>query len=216
MNNIDKNPKLFYNITEFEELRVLEDNYDIIKNELLQLLQSQINGWNPSYPNYLTSDSKGLWKTFTFQFFNIKNIVNIKKCPKTFDVLSKIPELITAEFSHLPPNTHIKPHKGFTRMVLRVHLGLIVPKECAIRVENQTRPWEEGKVLILDDSFEHEAWNKSDDDRFILMLDIANPSWGYSANEISKYKIENMEDVDMLSIFSKDQWLKFYEKGYFI
>ena len=40
---------------------------------------------------------------------------------------------------------------------------------------NETRYWEEGKCIIFDDSYEHEAWNKSDETRVVLIIDAWNP-----------------------------------------
>ena len=37
------------------------------------------------------------------------------------------------------------------------------------------RHWEEGKVLVFDDSFEHEAWNDSEAPRVVLIFDIWHP-----------------------------------------
>jgi hypothetical protein len=45
------------------------------------------------------------------------------------------------------------------------------------------------------------------------MLDIANPKWNYTAKEISKYKIETLRDEFMLSMFPKERWMEFLEKG---
>jgi beta-hydroxylase len=111
-------------------------------------------------------------------------------------LIQSIPEVITSEFSFLKPKSKILAHKGFSKMILRAHLPLIVPKgdTCAIRVGDETHIWKEGELVIFDDSFDHEAWNDSDDFRVILMIDIPNPRWNYSANEISKYKIEHLED----------------------
>ena len=212
----DKNPKYFYNSSEFKELAILENNYQVILDELNSLRAGSANGyWMDSFPHYLQSESKNKWKVFTFKFFGIKHPLNCSLCPKTAELLNKIPNLLLAEFSYLPAKTKLKPHKGFTKMVLRVHLGLIIPKDCGIRVGTETRTWEEGKLLVFDDSFEHEAWNNSEEDRFVLMLDIANPLWKYTADEICKYKIENMQDEHMLSIFTKEQWKDFYAKGEF-
>ena len=58
------------------------------------------------------------------------------------------------------------------------HLPLIVPKGCWLRVGNETREWEEGKLLIFDDSFEHEAMNPSGELRIILLFDIWRPELG--------------------------------------
>lgn len=212
----EKNPKWFYDISETPELKVLEDNYAVILEELNQLRRNSENGyWLNTFPSYLHPNSKNIWKVFTFQFFGIKHPLNCSLCPKTYEVLKQIPSLVSADFSYLPANTKILPHKGFTKMVLRAHLGLVVPKNCFIRVGEETKTWQEGKMLIFDDSFEHEAWNDSEQDRFVLMLDIANPKWEYSAKEIGRYKIETLRDEFMLSMMPKERWLDFLEKGEF-
>jgi beta-hydroxylase len=212
----EKNPKWFYSINENSELKILEENYAVILEELSQLTQNSKKGfWHINYPNYVKSKLHNNWKAFSFQFFGIKNTFNCSVCPNTASILNKIPGIISADFSYLPPHTHITPHTGFTKMILRVHLGLIVPKDCGIRVGNDTRHWEKGKLLIFDDSFEHEAWNNSDEDRYILMIDIPNPLWGYTAKEISSYKIKNLTDEYMLSLFPKEKWLEFLDKGEF-
>ena len=210
----DKNPKWFYNLSETPQLEILEKNFPIILKELKQLMQNSENGyWLDTFPSYLYPESINKWKVFTFQFFGIKHPLNCSLCPKTYEILKQIPELISADFSFLPAKTKIKPHKGFTKMVLRAHLGLIIPENCGLRVGEQTKNWLPGKMLIFDDSFEHEAWNNSNEDRFVLMLDIANPKWNYTAKEICKYKIETLSDEFMLEMFPKERWLEFLEKG---
>ena len=212
----DKNPKYFYDAAEFKELAVLENNYSLILSELRSLRENSANGyWMDSFPHYLQAESKNKWKVFTFKFFGIKHPLNCSLCPKTAELVNNIPNLLLAEFSYLPAKTKLKAHKGFTKMVLRAHLGLIIPKDCGIRVGTETITWEEGKLLVFDDSFDHEAWNNSDEDRFVLMLDIANPLWEYTTDEICKYKLENMSDEHMLSFFTKEKWMEFYIKGEF-
>jgi beta-hydroxylase len=62
--------------------------------------------------------------------------------------------------------------------VLRLHLGLIVPEpreRTAIRVGPEQRHWEEGRALIFDDAYEHEAWNETGGVRVVLWVDFAKP-----------------------------------------
>ena len=211
-----KNPKYFYGLSDFKELGILEDNYKIILDELLALRKKSENGyWLDTFPHYLYPQSKSKWQVFSFRFFGIKHPLNCSLCPKTAALLNNLPGLVSADFSYLPAHTQIKPHKGFTKMVIRVHLGLIIPKDCGLRVGNETKTWQVGKLLIFDDSYEHEAWNNSDEDRFVLMLDIANPLWGYTAHEVSKYKLDNMNDEFILSFHTREQWLDFFRKGEF-
>ncbi len=212
----EKNPQYFYDLNQFKELQLLEDNYKIILDELNAVRKSAENGyWFASYPHYLKPESQNQWQVFTFRFFGIKQPINCAACPDTAAILNKIPGLISADFSYLPAHTQIKPHRGFSRMVIRVHLGLIIPDDCGIKVGNETKTWQAGKLLIFDDSYEHEAWNNSDKDRFVLMFDIANPLWEYTAHDICKYNIENMSNKFMLDLYPKEKWLEFFNAGEF-
>jgi aspartate beta-hydroxylase len=75
----------------------------------------------------------------------------------------------------MSPNTHILPHCGPTNCRLRVHLGLIIPNGTRIRVANEQKQWENGKLLIFDDSFEHEVWHEGTEYRLVLILDFWHP-----------------------------------------
>src|SRR3546814_9705290 len=59
--------------------------------------------------------------------------------------------------------------------LLICHLPLVVPDGCGLRVGAETRSWREGELLIFDDSFEHEAWNRGTSDRTILLFEIWRP-----------------------------------------
>jgi aspartyl/asparaginyl beta-hydroxylase (cupin superfamily) len=214
----DKNPKFFYDTKGFPFLNILSKNFDVIKSELLSLIEKdKENLWLETFPDYVSSENKKAWKVFSFIFFSMKFPDNAAICPKTAKLIYSIPEIISCDYSFLKPNSHIRPHKGYTRMVLRCHLPLIVPprNKCSIRVGDEIKDWEEGKLIIFDDSFEHEAWNRSDQNRAVLMFDIPNPLWGYSAYEISKYKIENIDDPFLLSMVTKEKWQEAFKKGEF-
>ena len=211
----EKNPKYFYESGDFSHLLFLENHFLEIKKELYQLIEKdQEQEWLRTFPDYVKADKDKAWKVFSFVFFTMKNQLHCSICPNTSKIINDIPELISCDFSYMEPGTHVLPHRGYTRMVLRCHLPLIVPKgnKCGIRVGNETKYWEEGKLMIFDDSYEHEAWNRSDEKRIILMFDIPNPLWDYSAHEISKYKIENLDDPFLLSFATKEEWIKAFEK----
>jgi beta-hydroxylase len=84
----------------------------------------------------------------------------------------------TAFFSILPPRIHLERHRGPFNGWLRYHLGLIVPQQasaCRIQVGDETNHWNEGKSLIFDDSYFHEVWNDTDEQRVVLFVDFARP-----------------------------------------
>lgn len=106
---------------------------------------------------------------------------NASRCPRTMRALSYVPfchvnnRSPSALFSLLRPGAHIPPHSGLINTRLICHLPLIVPRDCAFRVGNDTRTPVEGKAWVFDDTMEHEAWNKSDQTRVILLFEIWRP-----------------------------------------
>ena len=78
-------------------------------------------------------------------------------------------------FSILKAGSHIPAHTGVTNVRSVIHLPLIVPEGCEFRVGGETRSWVEGRAFAFDDTIEHEAWNRSDRNRAILIIDVWNP-----------------------------------------
>ena len=81
----------------------------------------------------------------------------------------------TVFFSILRPGTHLPAHTGVSNVRTIIHLPLIVPPGCAFRVGGETRAWKAGEAWAFDDTIEHEAWNRSDELRAILIFDVWNP-----------------------------------------
>ena len=90
-------------------------------------------------------------------------------------------------YSTMSPQASIMPHFGACNLKLRCHFPLFVPEESFLRVAGDPRPWEEGKMIVFDDSYEHEAANLSlDKDRVIILIDIWHPD--LIAGEIEQIK----------------------------
>lgn len=106
---------------------------------------------------------------------------NAARCPRTVAALERVPltrlgaRTPAVLFSLLRPGAHIPPHHGMLNTRLICHLPLIVPPGCWLRVGNETRLWQEGQLMIFDDSVEHEARNPSDALRVILLFDVWRP-----------------------------------------
>merc|ERR1711892_449309 len=95
----------------------------------------------------------------------------------------------TSKWSVLGPNSHISPHCGPTNARLRIHLGLKVPEGCAMNIGETRVTWRKGEVMVFDDSFEHEVWNNSTEDRMIFILDIFHPDLTESQKKEDLFKI---------------------------
>jgi aspartate beta-hydroxylase len=71
-----------------------------------------------------------------------------------------------------------------------------VAGECHIRCGAQPpRRWEEGKVLLFDDSFEHEVWNETDLPRLVLIMDIWHPGLNTEKKRLGALEHEHDKQV---------------------
>jgi beta-hydroxylase len=170
----------FFDPDLFPYNRTLEENWRGIREELDQLLahREHIPPFHEISPDQSRISTGDHWRTFVLYGFGHRSERNCRQCPRTTEILETIPRLTSAWFSILAPGYHIPPHRGITKGVVRTHLGLIIPRNrdaCRIRVGDQTRRWEEGKCLVLDDTFDHEVWNDTDDQRVVLIVDVERP-----------------------------------------
>ncbi|MBV8156972.1 MAG: aspartyl/asparaginyl beta-hydroxylase domain-containing protein, partial [Dyella sp.] len=132
---------------------------------------------------YLRSSSQqaAAWDAFFFYRHGTRYDDNCARCPRTTALLDDLPLVRIRDhapetlFSVLRPGTHILPHRGVTNTRLVTHLPLIVPSDCAINVGGELHEWKEGRCVSFDDTFEHEAWNRSDRTRVVMILDSWNP-----------------------------------------
>ncbi|KAI4539761.1 hypothetical protein R6Z07F_009569 [Ovis aries] len=161
-----------------ELVKSLERNWKLIRDEGLAAMDKTQGLFLPEDENLR---EKGDWSQFTLWQQGRKNENACKGAPKTCSLLDKFPETTGCrrgqiKYSIMHPGTHVWPHTGPTNCRLRMHLGLVIPKEgCKIRCANETRMWEEGKVLIFDDSFEHEVWQDAASFRLIFIVDVWHP-----------------------------------------
>lgn len=85
--------------------------------------------------------------------------------------------IANGKFSVLSPMSMINIHVGPSNNRLKLHLGLSVPseEEAAMTIGGVRRGWRQGKVNILDDSFEHSVYHNGTQDRVILDIVIEHP-----------------------------------------
>ncbi len=121
------------------------------------------------------------WTGYYFYRHGERREDNSATCPKTAAALLPLPlsrvrghgpEVLYSVFT---PGTHLLPHRGVTNTRVVGHLPLIIPEDCALKVGGEVHAWVEGRAVVFDDTYEHEAWNRSASTRVVLIFDLWNP-----------------------------------------
>ncbi len=160
----------------------LEAHFDEIRAEVLALEPSRFAPESERIPR------AGNWDVIFLYERGRRHEEICAACPVTTSVIDRDGGAMRTAagliyVSRMRPGTHIQAHRGPTNLRLRCHLGITVPDgDCAIRVQDMSRRWSEGRCLVFDDSFEHEAWNRSSADRIVLIVDLWHP--GLSSAEV--------------------------------
>ena len=175
----------FYPTKKFPHMKVLNANFNLLKEELLALIEKDKTEKNEDkffqpwieHDLYEESNPNG-WDVGPIMIGGNYIENNCKKASYLYNIVKEIPDIKSASFSLLKPNTHIVPHQGYdeySEKVLRFHMGMIIPKgDLGIRVATEVRTWKEGESFIFDDFLIHEAWNFSNEDRYVLICDFSD------------------------------------------
>src|ERR1700722_3660885 len=192
----------FYDRRDFPWVKGLELQTQRIRGEAQAILGDA--GWAP----YIESETRlpnanPNWNAFYLIKDGSVVQENAARCPATMTALRELPLCRTGRtpavlFSLLRPGTRIRPHHGFMNARLICHLPLIIPKECALRVGNETRAWREGEVVVFDDSVEHEAWNLSKELRVVMIFDVWRPELSGKERTLVGAMLEARDQFDRL------------------
>jgi aspartyl/asparaginyl beta-hydroxylase (cupin superfamily)/Tfp pilus assembly protein PilF len=173
----------------FPWLGELEAATDMMAQELEAVLADRDAGLTPyiAMPagvpaNKWSALDKSLdWAAFHLWKEGVRFDEACERVPRTAKLVESLPMCQIAGrapnvfFSILKAGSHIPAHTGVTNVRSVVHLPLIVPQGCEFRVGGETRAWVGGEAFAFDDTIEHEAWNRSDRDRAVLIIDAWNP-----------------------------------------
>ena len=179
----------FFDREHFPWLAKLESATPTIREELKAILASPDPGlapyieMPPGTPTNLWSDLDHSpdWSALHLWRDGERIDAVCEQAPRTAELVASLPlahipgRAPAVFFSILKAGKMIPPHTGVTNVRAIVHLPLIVPDGCGFRVGGETRQWREGEAFAFDDTIEHEAWNRSDQDRAVLILDCWNP-----------------------------------------
>jgi len=170
-------------MSQFPELKELEDNWQVIRQEAVELMAEggfdQITDKESAsyYDIGFRTFYKYGWTKFYVNWYGYTHESAKRTCPKTVELLSRIPQVNGAMFSVLPPGGQLTRHLDPVACSLRYHLGLETPNDdkCYISVDDQQYSWRDGEPLLFDVTYLHFAHNDADKPRLILMCDIERP-----------------------------------------
>lgn len=163
----------WYDTKDYPFIAKLEAGYGDIKAELLYNLENRKEIFTGETENLhiggewteVRLKSSGYGYTEHADYFD-NTMKHIQGCGQDFTSI---------KFSAIQPGTHIRTHTGPSNERLRLHLTLIHDGGAQIRVGKDWHSWEEGKIIMFDDSWEHEVIHTGHTIRIVLILDIWHP-----------------------------------------
>jgi beta-hydroxylase len=168
----------FFEEEQVPGLDLLRRNWHVIREEAEALMadRGDVPPHGKISPDHRKLAPDASWKSFFFTGYGYRAEANRARCPRTAALVDQVPNLVVAFFSIFEPGAHVHEHRGVTKAMLNVHLGLIVPEgRCEIRVEDEVRRWTPGEYLIFDETYAHEVWNMTDGPRVVLFLQVLRP-----------------------------------------
>jgi beta-hydroxylase len=172
------------------ELQIIQNNWKIIRKEYQQIKNKlkPIKGEKFFEDDIIKTEK---WERYYIKWYSDISSKTSDELPKTTQLLNKCPNIQLAMFSVMKPGTIVYPHRGPNRGSLRVHLALEAPSienGCYIIIDNIKYGWNEGEMLIFDDTYTHEVQNNSNKERVVLFMDINRPVYvKFIQNAINKY-----------------------------
>ena len=166
----------FYDIEQFPELKPLQENWEIIREEAINLQNNIKAAEKDDDVGFHTFFKRG-WKRFYLKWYQDTHPSAHVLCPQTVALLEKIPNVKAAMFAELPAGSYLGKHRDPYAGSVRYHLGLTTPNSdsCFIEVDDERYSWRDGEATIFDETYVHWAENGSDQTRIILFCDIERP-----------------------------------------
>jgi beta-hydroxylase len=174
----------------FPELARLKDEWQAFRDEVRTLYDMQRIRPSDKYDDIgFNSFFRRGWKRFYLKWYGQPHPSAAALCPRTVAILQSIPSIKAAMFALLPAGGTLGRHRDPLAVSLRYHLGLITPNDarCAIVVDGTPYAWHNGEDVIFDETYLHDAANRTDQDRIILFCDIERPMkyrWAQAVSRI--------------------------------
>ena len=182
--------KPIFDPREFKDLDQIRDNWEVFREEALKLYEIGHIKASQNYDDLgFNSFFKRGWKRFYLKWYDDYLPSAREMCPKSVELLEKIPSVHAAMFALLPPGGKLVAHRDPFAGSLRYHLGLKTPNSdaCRIYIDGEPYAWHDGEDIVFDETYIHRALNEADTDRIILFADIERPMRGPVARAINRF-----------------------------
>lgn len=159
-------------------INLLKENWETIREEALALENANKIKSAAKYNDVgFNSFFRRGWKRFYLKWYGDYHKSAVDVCPKTIEIVKKIPAIKAAMFVVLPADSFLYAHRDPFAGSLRYHLGLITPNDpkCFIDVDGEKYIWKDGEDVLFDETYVHHAENKTDKDRLIFFCDVKRP-----------------------------------------
>lgn len=143
-----------------------------------RLALAQENRGDLDYDGWMTFDLMALDIMFKGKSFAVETLTypkNRKLAPRAAALLERLPLIGDCFYSALKPGGVVEPHFSHFNGKLICHLGLSVPPDCGIRVAGEVRTWADAELLVFDDTFTHDTWNRSAKPRLLFHVGVWHP-----------------------------------------
>ncbi|MEM7293474.1 MAG: aspartyl/asparaginyl beta-hydroxylase domain-containing protein [Pseudomonadota bacterium] len=168
----------FADLVHYPEIKILEDNWEVIRDEAQALYDSgyvTVGEDMPASSFY----KNGRWTSFYLKSYENQIPSAYELAPKTMALIDQVPSMNYALFAALHPGKSLKKHHDPFAFTLRYSLGLITPnsEKSGLIVDGDTYHWRDGEGVLFDQTYMHSAYNDSDQIRLILMTDVDRPMY---------------------------------------
>jgi aspartate beta-hydroxylase len=168
--------------THFPDARRFYEPWRELRDEALAVMDSlqsvpRFHELMPSQAEISANDGRD-WRMLVLKAYGVPVRQNMARCPRLAAIADPVPDVLSATLSFLAPGKHIPRHRGPFRGVIRFYLGLSVPVSAdgqpaaVLTVDDVDHPIGDGQWLLWDDTYPHEVWNRSDQVRIALLLDV--------------------------------------------
>lgn len=177
--DFDQEEDSFFDTSSYKWHKEIENDADSIIKDCISLVKLKNGKFQPYFLKEMDGYNSN-WCTITLKTWGVEVKNNLNDCPAINNWLNENPQVISFAISKLNPQSEIKEHRGDTNAIWRCHMGIKVPgnlSECGFEVNGIQKEWKVKKVFSFSDAHLHKAWNKTDDERWIIIFDVLKPEY---------------------------------------